>query len=71
MFESIPRPTSRVYTLCDKRLRHGGSGYETSEPLSQENWTPGNFDAATIFPRKFDRLNVLKRPFFLRIYGRF
>ena len=25
-------------------------------PVSQENSTLGNFDAASIFPRKFDRL---------------
>ena len=31
MFDDIPRPTCRsVYTVSDKRLRHGGSGYETS-----------------------------------------
>ena len=30
MFDDIPRPTCRsVYTVSDKRLRHGGSGYET------------------------------------------
>ena len=39
-------------------------------PVSQENSTLGNFDAASIFPRKFDRLNPLKRQIFLRIYGR-
>ena len=39
-------------------------------PVSQEIWTLGNLDAASIFPRKFDRLNFLKRQFFLRIYGR-
>ena len=38
MFDDIPRPTCRsVYTVSDKRLRHGGSGYETGggggEPL--------------------------------------
>ena len=38
--------------------------------VSQEIWTLGNLDAASIFPRKFDRLNFLKRQFFLRIYGR-
>ena len=41
-----------------------------SLPVSQENSTLGKFDAASIFPRKFDRLNFLKRQFFLRIYGR-
>ena len=41
-----------------------------SNPVSQENSTLGKFDAASIFPRKFDRLNFLKRQFFLRIYGR-
>ena len=31
MFDDIPRPTCRsVYTVSDKRLRHGGSGYETT-----------------------------------------
>ena len=31
MFDDIPRPTCRsVYTVSDKRLRHGGSGYETN-----------------------------------------
>ena len=31
MFDDIPRPTCRsVYTVSDKHLRHGGSGYETS-----------------------------------------
>ena len=30
MFDDIPRPTCRsVYTVSDKHLRHGGSGYET------------------------------------------
>ena len=30
MFDDIPRPTCRsVYTVSDKRLCHGGSGYET------------------------------------------
>ena len=29
MFDDIPRPTCRsVYTVSDKHLRHGGSGYE-------------------------------------------
>ena len=28
--QDIPRPTCRsVYTVSDKHLRHGGSGYET------------------------------------------
>ena len=32
MFDDIPRPTCRsVYTVSDKHLRHGGSGYETSD----------------------------------------
>ena len=32
MFDDIPRPTCRsVYTVSDKRLRHGGSGYETND----------------------------------------
>ena len=39
-------------------------------PVSQENSTLENFDEALIFPRKFDRLNLLKRQIFLRIYGR-
>ena len=31
MFDDIPRPTCRsVYTVSDKHLRHGGSGYETN-----------------------------------------
>ena len=31
MFDDIPRPTCRsVYTVSDKHLRHGGSGYETT-----------------------------------------
>ena len=30
MFDDIPRPTCRsVYTVSDKHLRHGGSGYAT------------------------------------------
>ena len=34
MFDDIPRPTCRsVYTVSDKHLRHGGSGYETSISL--------------------------------------
>ena len=39
-------------------------------PVSQEIWTLGNLDAASIFPRKFERFNFFKRLFFLRIYGR-
>ena len=39
MFDDIPRPTCRsVYTVSDKRLRHGGSGYET-------NYIPGSGSA--------------------------
>ena len=31
MFDDIPRPTCRsFYTVSDKHLRHGGSGYETT-----------------------------------------
>ena len=30
ILDEFPRPTCRsVYTVSDKRLRHGGSGYET------------------------------------------
>ena len=39
-------------------------------PVSQENSTLGNFDAASIFPKKFDRLYLLKRQIFQDIYGR-
>ena len=40
MFDDIPRPTCRsVYTVSDKRLRHGGSGYETSEWKHPHNRT--------------------------------
>ena len=36
MFDEFPRPTCRsVYTVSDKRLRHGGSGYETILCLSR------------------------------------
>ena len=32
ILDEFPRPTCRsVYTVSDKRLRHGGSGYETSQ----------------------------------------
>ena len=67
MFDDIPRPTCRsVYTVSDKRLRHGGSGYETmcntcthvvGEPIS---------DAKTALLRSCDheiaasRLNLSK-----------
>ena len=37
---------------------------EDCGPVSQEIWTLGNLDAASIFPRKFDRLNFLKRQLF-------
>ena len=31
ILDEFPRPTCRsVYTVSDKRLRHGGSGYETT-----------------------------------------
>ena len=34
ILDEFPRPTCRsVYTVSDKRLRHGGSGYETSSTV--------------------------------------
>ena len=34
ILDDFPRPTCRVYTVSNKRLRHGGSGYETSNIAS-------------------------------------
>ena len=40
ILDEFPRPTCRsVYTVSDKRLRHGGSGYETTPETDEIPWT--------------------------------
>ena len=50
MFDDIPRPTCRsVYTVSDKHLRHGGSGYETkryhADPVKKRSAKRKSYDA--------------------------
>ena len=48
ILDEFPRPTCRsVYTVSDKRLRHGGSGYETNHCL--QILYPTNFLIEKVF----------------------